>query len=265
MWVAFGVSAAFIVYFLRRTRRALSERDAELAESRSLAARQEKLAALATMAAGAAHELSTPLATIALVAKELERTAAQSGAAGAIVDDVRLVRSQVDRCRDILTRMSADAGEAMGESFVASAVGQLMARSLQGLTDAEGIRAAVDPRLSGLTLRVPERALSEAIRGVLKNAQDASPPGQVPEVTVQRVDDEIQFVVVDRGPGIAPEILRRIGEPFFTTKPPGQGMGLGVFLARTIVERLGGDLHLRSEIGQGTTATIAIPIMAVKA
>jgi two-component system sensor histidine kinase RegB len=265
MWVAFGVSAAFIVYFLRRTRRALSERDAELAESRSLAARQEKLAALATMAAGAAHELSTPLATIALVAKELERTAAQSDAAGAIVDDVRLVRSQVDRCRDILTRMSADAGEAMGESFVASAVGQLMARSLQGLIDAEGIRAAVDPRLSGLTLRVPERALSEAIRGVLKNAQDASPPGQVPEVTVQRVDDEIQFVVVDRGPGIAPEILRRIGEPFFTTKPPGQGMGLGVFLARTIVERLGGDLHLRSEIGQGTTATIAIPIMAVKA
>jgi two-component system sensor histidine kinase RegB len=79
-------------------------------------------------------------------------------------------------------------------------------------------------------------------------------------VTVRRVDDVVQFVVADRGPGIAPEILRRIGEPFFTTKPPGQGMGLGVFLARTVVERLGGELQLRSEAGAGTIATIAVPI-----
>jgi len=157
--------------------------------------------------------------------------------------------------------MCADAGEAMGESFVAAAVGDLMARSLEGLTDADRIRADIDPRLSALTLRVPERALGEAIRGVLKNAQDASPPGHAPQVTVQRVDDVVQFVVADRGPGITPEVLRRIGEPFFTTKPPGQGMGLGVFLARSIVERLGGDLRLRSEIGRGTTATIAIPIV----
>ncbi len=267
MWVAFGVSAAFIVYFLRRIRRALAERDAELEVSRNLSARQEKLAALATMAAGAAHELSTPLGTIALCAKELERNALASGAPSAVIDDVRLMRSQVDRCRDILARMSADAGEAMGESFVASAVGDLLARSLQGLAGAEHITAAavIEPALSALKLRVPERALSEAIRGVVKNAQDASPPGQPPRVTVQRVDGFVQFVVADRGPGMAPDVLRRIGEPFFTTKPPGQGMGLGVFLARTIVERLGGDLRVRSEVGQGTTSTIAVPITALGA
>ncbi|HEY2899200.1 MAG TPA: ATP-binding protein [Polyangia bacterium] len=260
MWVAFGVGAAFIVYFLRRIRRALAEREEELAGSRNLAARQEKLAALATMAAGAAHELATPLATIALVAKELERHAVQAAAAGPVIEDVRLVRSQVDRCRDILTRMSIDAGEAMGESFVASAVGTLLSRSLEGLSGAAQIQTAIDPRLSEIKLRVPERALTEAIRGVLKNAQDASPSGASPRVTVRRVDDVVQFVVADRGPGIAPEILRRIGEPFFTTKPPGQGMGLGVFLARTVVERLGGELQLRSEAGAGTVATIAVPI-----
>ncbi|HVR60481.1 MAG TPA: ATP-binding protein [Polyangia bacterium] len=262
MWVAFGVSAAFIVYFLRRIRRALAERDAELELSRSLAARQEKLAALATLAAGAAHELATPLGTIALCAKELERNALASAATGAVLDDVRLVRSQVDRCRDILARMRADAGEAMGESFVASPVGELVKRALQGLANGPRIAAStvIDPAISALRLRVPERALSEAIRGVLKNAQDASPPDQLPRVTVDRLDDFVRIVVADRGPGMAPDVLRRIGEPFFTTKPPGQGMGLGVFLARTILERLGGELRVRSAVGEGTIATIAVPI-----
>ena len=260
MWVAFVVSAAFIVYFLRRIRKALAEREAELEGSRSLAARQEKLAALATMAAGAAHELATPLGTIALVAKELEHNAVRSASPEVMIEDVRLVRSQVDRCRDILNRMSADAGEAMGESFVDASVGELLTRSLNGVAGGGQIQAAVDPPLLGVKLHVPSRALTEAIRGVLKNAQDASPPGQSPWVTVRRAGGFVQLVVADRGPGIAPEILRRIGEPFFTTKPPGQGMGLGFFLARTIVERLGGWLQLRSEVGSGTTATIAIPI-----
>jgi two-component system sensor histidine kinase RegB len=79
-------------------------------------------------------------------------------------------------------------------------------------------------------------------------------------MTVRRVNGLVQFVVADHGPGVSPEVLRRIGEPFFTTKAPGQGMGLGVFLARTIVERLGGDLQLRSEAGRGTTAIIAVPV-----
>src|ERR1043165_5800085 len=72
-WLALGVASAFVVHFLRRILGALAERDAELTEARGLAARQERLASLATMAAGAAHELSTPLGTVALAAKELER------------------------------------------------------------------------------------------------------------------------------------------------------------------------------------------------
>ena len=79
MWVAFGVAAAFIVHFLLRVRRALALRDAELEASRNLAARQDRLASLATLAAGAAHELATPLSTIAVVAKELERQIARAG------------------------------------------------------------------------------------------------------------------------------------------------------------------------------------------
>jgi len=93
MWVAFGVAAAFIVYFLLRVRRALAQRDDELARSRLVAARQERLASLATLAAGAAHELLTPLSTIAVIAGDLQRDLAQPGASARAAEDVRLVRA----------------------------------------------------------------------------------------------------------------------------------------------------------------------------
>src|SRR6201999_2562972 len=98
MWVAFAVAAAFIVYFITRVTRALGSREAELARAREIAARSEKLASMATLAAGAAHELATPLSTIAVVARELERATDPS----ALTTDAKLIREQVERCRDIL-------------------------------------------------------------------------------------------------------------------------------------------------------------------
>jgi two-component system sensor histidine kinase RegB len=116
MWVAFGVAAGFIVYFLMRVTVALAERDAELYEARSLVARQEKLASLATLAAGTAHELATPLSTIALVARELDRELSDPTALDAARGDAKLIREQVQRCRAILDSMSVRGGEFAGES-----------------------------------------------------------------------------------------------------------------------------------------------------
>jgi two-component system sensor histidine kinase RegB len=264
MWVAFGVGAAFIVYFLHHIRLALAERETELQASRNLVARQERLAALATLAAGAAHELSTPLATIAVVAKELERAVAQpaveTGASSHIAEDVKLVRTQVDRCRAILDRMCVDAGEMRGERLAPATVDELVAGSLAGLPTEVAVRADVDPALSAVSLHVPARAIAEAIRGVLKNAQDASPPGAAVDLIVRRTDGAIDFAVADRGPGMPRAVLDRVGEPFFTTKPLGRGMGLGLFLARTVVERIGGSLRLDSHVGRGTTAIVRVPL-----
>jgi len=264
MWVAFGVGAAFIVYFLHHIRRALAERESELQASRNLVARQERLAALATLAAGAAHELSTPLATIAVVAKELERAVAQpaveTGASSHIAEDVKLVRTQVDRCRAILERMCVDAGEMRGERLAPATVDELVAGSLAGLDTEIAVRADVDPALSAVSLHVPARAIAEAIRGVLKNAQDASPAGAAVDLIVRRADGAIDFAVADRGPGMPRAVLERVGEPFFTTKPLGRGMGLGLFLARTVVERIGGSLRLDSNVGRGTTAIVRVPL-----
>jgi two-component system, sensor histidine kinase RegB len=260
MWIAFGVGAAFIVYFLRRIRGALIERDAELQASRNLVARQERLAALATLAAGAAHELSTPLATIAVVAKEIERAVAGVSASDQLADDVRLVRTQVDRCRAILERMCVDAGEMRGERFALATVDELIEGSLTGLDEEIAVRTDLDPTLGGVSLNVPARAITEAIRGVLKNAQDASPAGAAVQLIVRRVDRAVDFSVQDRGAGMSRAMLERVGEPFFTTKPLGRGMGLGLFLARSVVERIGGSLRLDSIVGRGTTAVVRVPL-----
>jgi len=258
MWVAFGVAASFIVYFLLRIRRALALREAELATSRLLAARQERLASLATLAAGAAHELSTPLATIAVVMTELQRRAQTLGADPEAMEDLRLVREQVHRCRAILERMSADAGETIGEGPVATPLAALIEGALADLPPLRPVQRRLDPGSAACRLRVPPRAFGQALRGLIKNAQEASPPGAAVSIVATEAGGALAVEVSDRGTGISAAVLDRVGEPFFTTKPTGKGMGLGVFLARTTLERLGGHLRISSSPA-GTCARILLP------
>lgn len=261
MWVAFIVAAAFIVYSLLRVTRALAERETDLAAARQVAARQEKLASLATLAAGAAHELSTPLGTIRLAAAELERSLerAPSPSPGDLREDVRLIRSQVERCREILERMAADAGQSAGEGLEEVPVGELVERALRTLQPTPAVQLSLDDTVRGATVRLPPRAVAGAVRALCKNAQQASADGGVVEVGGSLDEGMLRLSVRDRGVGMSPEVLAHAGEPFFTTKPPGAGMGLGLFLARALAQRLGGELSLDSRPGQGTVATLALP------
>jgi two-component system sensor histidine kinase RegB len=261
MWVAFGVAAAFIVYFLLRVRRALEAREDELAASQEMAERQERLASLATLAAGAAHELATPLSTIAVVAKDLERDIAGASGGERAAEDVRLVRRQVERCREILTRMRADAGDAAGEAFVSVTVEEVLRQAIVAEAGVGSpVRTDVAAPLAASRITVPQRALAQALWVLIENAQQASRPGAEVTVRVTRDAAAVRFEVRDRGAGMGPEVLARVGEPFYTTKPTGQGMGLGVFLARAVAERLGGALTLQSVVGQGTVATFSLPL-----
>ncbi|MBA3393989.1 MAG: HAMP domain-containing histidine kinase [Deltaproteobacteria bacterium] len=278
-WVAVGVASAFVVHFLLRISAALAERDAELTQARGLSARQERLASLATMAAGAAHELSTPLGTVALAAKELERALTRAdgepGRAGDphttslkdLAADARLIREQVGRCRAILEQMAQGAGT-VGESVATCTVGELLEEAMVGTRTAPTVHRDLPTDIAKTTLRLPPRAVSQALRSLVTNAQDASPPNASVVVAVREEtgpDGAILAISIrDRGAGMPSDVLARIGEPFFTTKAPGRGMGLGLFLARAVIEGVGGSLQIDSRVadhpaGRGTEVRVLLP------
>jgi two-component system, sensor histidine kinase RegB len=254
MWVAYALTAGLTVYFVGRVRQALAQREAELDAARELGERQARLASLATLAAGAAHELATPLATIALAAKELARLLTDGPAA----EDVRLSRAQVDRCRAILNQMSEGSGVAAGEALAPVTVRALLDASLDGL---EAGRVAVEatPLTLDAFARLPLRPVSRSLRAVVKNALDAGPLDRPVALRCRVAAGALTIEVEDSGPGMAADVLARLGEPFFTTKPPGRGMGLGLFLTRNVIEGLGGGLVFDSLAGRGTCVRMTLP------
>jgi two-component system sensor histidine kinase RegB len=260
MWVAFSVAAGFIVYFLLRIRRALAQRELELEAASNLAARRDKLASLATLAAGAAHELSTPLGTIAIAAKELERQLCRAASDAAALEDVQLIRTQVARCRGVLEKLAREAGGSTGESLVESTAAGLLREAQEGLLEGRVVLIRVAPEVASLSMRLPVRSLAQALRALLRNAMDASLPESIVEVEVRAEGKLLRIEISDHGQGMPAEVLRRIGEPFYTTKEPGRGLGLGVFLCRAVIESLSGQLVFSSGLGIGTRAIITLPL-----
>ncbi len=260
MWVAFGVAAGFIAYFVSRVRRALASKDKDLARAREQAASAERLASLTTLAAGAAHELSSPLATIAVAATELEFALAESLRRDPeLLADLQLIRHEVDRCRAILDQMAADAGETKGERIASAPVRELFESAQRDLME-QPIAIDGDPEALERRVEVPRRAAEQAIRAILKNAIEASGGAELVSAEVRTSADFVELRIVDGGPGMSESTLARVGEPFFTTKETGRGMGLGVFLAKTVLTGLGGGLRLEAAPGRGTTATLTIPV-----
>ena len=257
MLVAVAVAAFVIVLIVQRVSRALARRDEELTRERRLAEQRAKLASLVTLAAGAAHELATPLAAIAIAAKELDRDMQRGGATDEARADLRLIRAQVSRCKEILQQMSARAGENAGEPIVDFPVRRWVSGALDGLPEAARVAAEVE--CGDATVRGPVHGLERALRVLLQNALQASPRGGEVRLRARSRGTAVAVEVEDGGPGMTPEVLARAGEPFFTTKEPGQGSGLGLYIARTLAEQLGGALELESAPGSGTTARLVLP------
>ncbi|MBX3126557.1 MAG: HAMP domain-containing histidine kinase [Polyangiaceae bacterium] len=257
MWVALGVASIFIVMFVGRLGAALRDRDAELAKEREKAEAAARLAALTTLAAGAAHELATPLATIAVVSQELAKRLRDANVPEALAADARLIREQVARCRTILDRMGAKAGQSRGEGRTHERVAGLFAAALEELPDAGRVEQRAEG-LDGADVWVPKAIVVTALRALLQNALDASSDRVLLGAALS--SDELTLSVVDRGSGMDAATLEHAREPFFTTKE--QGMGLGLFLAASVADQLGGRLEIESASGRGTTARLTIPVEA---
>ena len=251
-WFSVALATGVIAWLIGRVSLSLRQREQQLTELRSLVARNERLASLTTLAAGAAHELGTPLGTIAVVARELELAADEQPD---LAEDARLIRSQVDRCRGIIDRMSVHASEDLGRVESLS-LDDLLTTLRSDLHLARADLLTVDPG-DVTRLAAPRNDLVQALVPLIHNAVEAS--AQPVQLTIVRQEGLLRFQVADRGPGMTPEVLARVGEPFFTTKPPGEGTGLGLYVVRLFAERLGGNLAIDSAPGVGTTATLEFP------
>lgn len=255
MWVTFVASALLIAWFVARMTAAVRERDAQLAAAREEGLRNERVIALGGLAAGAAHELGTPLATMAVLAGEL---ANRSDLPLDAREDVLLLSEQIRQCKGIITGLAQRAGAARAESaravtldsWIEEIITQWLAR-----------RPHVEPRLSlhgprPGPLVVGEATLQQAFSNLFDNAADASAHNV--EIEAQWDSENLFVEVRDHGPGFEEEILRLAGSAFVTTRE--HGAGIGLFLARAAIERLGGRLILANRPGGGAMSRVELPL-----
>jgi two-component system sensor histidine kinase RegB len=257
MWVAFAAATGLIAYFVGRVSEALAERERELTAARSAAAKNERLAALFALGAGAAHELATPLSTIRTAAGELERSIAQPPAGGAAADYIAIIRGEVDRCTTVLDQLSGRAAAtsaADSRVILSTLVDELRYRLGDSLAQRLDVRVSPDVRV----IDVPAEPLRQALIALLRNAFDASDPDQRVEMHVEGAGG-LRVEVVDRGRGMDDVEIARAGEPFFSTKPAGSGLGLGLFLVRAFADQMGGTVRLHSTPGAGTSVVLELP------
>jgi two-component system sensor histidine kinase RegB len=277
MWIAFVAAALLVTVFIGKVSEALRQREHEVLLLQSQVARHERLASVATLAAGAAHELGTPLATIAVASRDVEYHATEVSGDPELARDARLIRSEVERCRSILHEMSARGAEQPGELPVRVELDGLLQSVLHGFSSPDRERVGIvltgNPGAAVLPAGAARQALTALVRNALDAASETQPSGcevaqpsgcevaQPVTLGVARTAGSLEFVVADSGCGMSQETLNRIAEPFFTTKPPGCGMGLGTFLVRVFAERMGGRLAFESEPGKGTRALLELPLI----
>ncbi|MDB4724390.1 ATP-binding protein [bacterium] len=264
--IAFATCSSVIVYFINRLNNEVGYQEKFLREAEAREAQTDKLQALGTLAAGTAHELSTPLSTISIVINEAEQLLQTESVSNELLEDVALIKKELERCRNILSKMSADVGQTTGESLQSVSVKEFAEYVITELPVNLKYRMQLGDEDAQEMFSAPLRALALAIGGIITNAFDAqfeSDNDQVDFSLLVNFENNrraLVWVIQDCGTGMTPDVLKRVREPFFTTKEPGKGMGLGVFLAHSTIDRLGGKLKYHSESGKGTTATITLPM-----
>jgi two-component system sensor histidine kinase RegB len=263
MWIAFVAAALLITFFIGEVSETLRRHERRSLELQIRLARHEKLAAVGTLAAGAAHEMGTPLATIAIVAKDLELYAGQVTHNLTLAADAATIRAEVDRCASILRAMTTHGPEFAGESPSRIKAKVLFEDLLLSLPPANR-DVVVTLAAEELEAWLPVETTRQVLTALVNNALDASAPGQPVEIKAWATGERLSITVRDRGHGMTAETFAHLGEPFFTTKEPGRGMGLGTFLSRVFAENLHGSLEFESAAGEGTTAILELPIAVVR-
>ncbi|GAB4145116.1 MAG: ActS/PrrB/RegB family redox-sensitive histidine kinase [Sphingomonadales bacterium] len=261
VWTALAVTLAFMATYAARLSREAQNRARALEATQAALAREQKLSALGGLAAAAAHELGTPLGTITLVAKDLLR---EHGNDTALGDDLALLASQAARCRDILANLSrrAQAEDPHFRRMPADALLREIARPLErpGVEFVHTSHAEEGGGPTPVIARHPE--ILHALANFIDNAARFA-RARV-DIDISWDADMLHLVISDDGPGFDADIIDALGEPYLRSGSKGSGMGLGVFIAKTLLERTGATLAFMNDVEGGAVVDISWPRAAIE-
>ncbi len=261
MWFGFVFSAGLVAFFVVELAKTLKARERSLAEARENALRDERVVALGTLAASAAHEMGTPLGTMAIVAHELTQDYAYCNFPD-LYEKVTIIQDQIQRCKEALSVMSASAGEMRAESgnvmrlsdYLDDVIKQWRAHNVTTkLTFSIESHADINAKL------IAERTLTHSLINILNNAAQATNPELGIQFHAAWTSKTATLKICDFGVGFPEAMLELAGQqPVISQK---YGLGVGLFLSYSTLQRLGGEIHLMNREEGGAQVTIILPLL----
>jgi two-component system sensor histidine kinase RegB len=259
--LCFVLVAALLVVFMGRIGEILRARDARLAALRQRAAEEEHIVRMGLLATGAAHELGTPLATLAVILGDWQHLP-HFTSDPELLNDVVEMQAQVLRCKAILRGILQSAGEPRGEAphvtDLRTFIDTLAEHWQQRTQDQLRLHNRIAPGIRIVT----DHGLRQMLFNVLDNAQEVSPGNVSLEATLE--DDMLNLTVEDAGPGFPADMLERLGTPYLSSKDT-PGRGLGLFLSVNVARTLGGTLSAQNRREGGARVRICIPLQTLAA
>ena len=255
--VCFLLNAILVAIFITRINHNLRRRDARLAAVRQRAAEEEHIVRMGLLASGAAHELGTPLATLAVILGDWKHMPALVQDVS-LKDEIAEMEAQVLRCKSIVSGILVSAGETRGEHSSETTVRIFLDSLVNEWRATRAVNTFIyDNQVDDDTAMVADTTLQQMVFNVLDNARDASPEWVF--LQISRDADVLRIVVKDRGPGFAPEVLSQIGVPYRSTKGR-PGGGLGLFLSMNVARTLGGSVTAENSTQGGARVTITLSL-----
>jgi len=254
MWIGFVVSAGIIAFFVTKIGQSLREYDQLMASMRERSLESERVLSLGTLAASAAHELGTPLSTMAVVSKELANDLAHQPEQ---LQQLEILRTQINRCKEILSSITRNAGQSRADAGYGSGLREFLHEVIQRWRDtrpATELVISVCNHSSNPQI-FTDRTLIQALQNLLDNAADASPERIL--LNANWDADTLEISIRDFGSGITEEIKKQLGRPFFSSKNE-NGMGLGVYLTQMTLARLGGELSISNHAEGGALTLVKL-------
>lgn len=258
--ICFALNASLLVIFITRISRNLRTREARLADLRERAAEEEHIVRMGLLASGAAHELGTPLSTVSVILGDWRRMPAIASDPQ-LLEEIDEMQAQVQRCKGIVSGILLSAGEARGDSPVATTIRTFLDDLVGEWRSTRAVTQFTYENRFGKDVRiVSDSAIKQMIHNVLDNAFEASP--RWVGLEVDHDGDALKLTITDSGPGFPAQMLAQLGKPYQSSKGR-PGAGLGLFLVSNVARTLHGSVSAHNRPEGGAIVTLKLPLESI--